>query len=268
MIPNSSCRLYSTFTKTSSAAMASVSFTPPPASQALVQGVPFGSADASDVEIAAKARYDAFDTPGNQDPNLCKALFHFPNGVVFWSSKMSIDTDGPAAPDDSRRLNGKQLDPDSGQTGTSFHLPNGQGDLPAEVTPYIVLPENAAENAPFHPDLSLGNLAVVIYKNQMTAAICGDIGPFHKIGEASICVHQELQPAAPDPCRRHRDPVTKFCTGIFDASIDDDVLFFVFPGSTLGDNFTLADLQTDPTTQSSPLRVAAFALFNQLKQSS
>ena len=197
-----------------------MNFTPPTASQALLKGIPFDAVEASDVEKAAKQRYDAFDTPSNKDPNKCKGLFHFEDGTVFWSSKMGVDADGPAAPDDPRRRTGKQMDPGAGQNGTAFHLPRRQGDLPSEIVPYLVLPKNAAGNRPFHPDLQLGNVAVVIYKGAKTAAICGDIGPFKKIGEGSICLHEQLRPAAPDPCKNHRDPQTGFCLRIFDSSIE------------------------------------------------
>ncbi|PZR74936.1 MAG: hypothetical protein DLM73_06530 [Chthoniobacterales bacterium] len=237
-------------------------FTPPTASKELLTGVPFDEAEASDVEEAAKQRYDAFDTPGNKDPNSCKGLFHFPDGTVFWSSKMGIDSDGPAAPDDPRRRTGSQMDPDSGQDGTSFHLPNRQGDLPSEIVPYLVLPKNAAGDAPFHPELQIGDVAVVIYKGEKTAAICGDIGPFKKIGEGSICLHEQLGPAAPDPCRKHRDPVTGFCQRIFDSSIEGDVLFFVFPNSAFGDDLQLSDLTG---TKSNRLRDTAFALYDKLR---
>ncbi|MGH8048288.1 MAG: glycoside hydrolase family 75 protein, partial [Chthoniobacterales bacterium] len=203
---------------------------------------------------------------GNHDPNKCKALFHLPGGAVFWSSKMAVDADGPAAPDDPRRKTGKELDPGAGQNGTAFSLPHGRGDLPSEITPYIVLPGNKEHDStgPFHPALSMGDVAVVIYKDRKTAAICGDIGPFHKIGEGSIGLHQELMPAAPDPCRMHRDQATGFCTRIFDASIDDDVLFFVFPGSAFGDDLELSHLLPDPAG-ASRLRERAFALFDQLR---
>jgi hypothetical protein len=239
-----------------------MNFTPPTPSKELLNGVPFDEAQTSDVEAEAKQRYDAFDTPGNKDPNLCKALFHFENGAVFWSSKMGIDSDGPAAPDDPRRRTGKQMDPDSGQDGTSFHLPQGQGDLPSEIVPYIVLPMNAAGDGPFHPDLQIGDVAVVIYKGQKTAAICGDIGPFRKIGEGSICLHEQLGPAAPDPCKHRRAPVTGFCLRIFDSSIEENVLFFVFPNSALGDDLELSDLTG---TDNNQLRDKAFQLYDELR---
>ena len=236
-------------------------FTPPAASQSQLTGVPFDSAEASDVEIAAKERYDSLDTPANRDKNMCKALFHFPDGTVFWTSKMGVDADGPAAPDDPRRRNGVQMDPDSGQNGTSFHLPQGQGDLPSEVVPYIVLPMNEQRNGPFHPNLKLGDVAVVIYKGVKTAAICGDIGPLKKIGEGSIALHEQLGPAAPDPCKNRRDPETGFCRRIFDSSIEEDVLFFVFPNSALGNDLKLDDL----TGTDNRLRDRAFGLFDQLR---
>jgi hypothetical protein len=238
-----------------------MAFTPPAASLAQLQGVPFDQAQTSDEESAAKQRYDAFDTPQNRDKNMCKGLFHFEDGTVFWSSKMGIDSDGPAAPDDARRCTGKQMDPDSGQNKTSFHLPQGGGDLPSEVAPYLVLPMNAAGDGPFHPNLEIGDVAVVIYKGQKTAAICGDIGPLKKIGEGSICLHEQLRPAAPDPCKNHRDPETGFCQRIFDSSIEEDVLFFVFPGSAFGDDLELGDL----TGTDNRLRERAFGLYDKLR---
>jgi len=242
-----------------------MSFTPPSASKLVLEGVPLNDAESTDIEQEAKDRYDAFDTPNNNDPNICKALFHFPDGTVFWSSKMGIDADGPAAPDDPRRRTGTQLDPGSGQDGTSLHLPDDQGDLPSEIVPYIVLPMNRARSGPFHPDLQIGDVAVVIYKGQKTAAICGDIGPFRKIGEGSICLHEQLGPAAPDPCRGHRAPVTNFCLRIFDSSIEEDVLFFVFPNSAFGDDLQLSDLVG---ATSNRLRDRAFGLFDKLRGAS
>lgn len=238
-----------------------MAFTPPAASAEQLSGVPFDGTQASDEELAAKQRYDAFDTPQNHDKNMCKALFHFADGTVFWSSKMGVDSDGPAAPDDRRRRTGKQMDPDSGQNGTSFHLPQGRGDLPSEVVPYLVLPMNANGDGPFHPNLNLGDVAVVIYKGQKTAAICGDIGPFKKIGEGSICLHEQLRPAAPDPCKNRRDPETGFCQRIFDSSIEEDVLFFVFPGSAFGDDLQLSDL----TGNDNRLQERAFGLYDRLR---
>ena len=73
-----------------------MSFEPPSASSAVWQGLDFGLA----IPVASdcKAAFDAADEqPHNQDPSRCKALLRFPDGTVFWSSKMAIDADGPAA---------------------------------------------------------------------------------------------------------------------------------------------------------------------------
>jgi hypothetical protein len=232
-----------------------MAFTPPAKSAALVEGIPFD--DATNTAIAAKKRYDQFDKSGTRDPNLCKALLQFPDhGAVFWSSKMAVDADGPAA--GPGRKNGKELDPSSGQIRTSFHLTADGGFLPSEAIRYIVLPEDMIDNKkPFHPDLGLGDVAVVIYKDKTTTAICGDMGPVVKIGEGSIATHVGLKGAAPDPCRR--DTPDGPCRIIHDSSIEQDVLFFVFPHSA-------SALGSDLTTDNLNARVEALAreLFGKL----
>ncbi len=109
----------------------------------------------------------------------------------------------PMAPQPALGTRGeRELDP-TGQNVTTFRL-NGKS-LPAEAVPYIVLPQNEPEDGPFDPNVAIGDVAIVIFKDMITAAICGDLGPVKKIGEASIRVHEALQPACPDPCRRDRN---------------------------------------------------------------
>lgn len=212
-----------------------MTFTPPPASAALLTGIDFSTA--SDFAVAVKQRIDANDNqPGNHDPSLCKALLKFPgaDGAVFWSSKMSIDTDGPAA--GPGRPTGKQLDPDPDDASneTSF-IPFGGGGLSSEIIPYIVLPQAGhGSSQMFDPAVAIGDVAIVVFKNKMTAAICGDAGPFNKIGEASIAVHMAVSDghACPDPCA-HRD-ANGNCLKARNASVGQDVLYFVFPNSAFG----------------------------------
>ena len=73
------------------------SFKPPTASAAQCSGVPFNQAEA--VAVENKTAFDEFDQTdaGQNDPNKCKALLRFPDNQVFWSSKMAVDADGPAA---------------------------------------------------------------------------------------------------------------------------------------------------------------------------
>ena len=167
------------------------SFIAPEASAALCEDVPFDSA--SDTAIDNKAAFDAFDQTlqGKNDPSQCKALLAFPDGTIFWSSKMAIDADGPAA--GVGRLSGSQLDPDTGQNDTTLHFPDTNEGLPSEAVPYIVLP-----GATFRTNtgLAIGDVALVIFKDKIAAAVCGDIGPSKKIGEGSIRLHE--------PCIRLR----------------------------------------------------------------
>jgi hypothetical protein len=226
-----------------------MAFKPPPASAGQCNGVPFE--DAENVAADNKAAFDAFDkTPkGKNDPSKCKALLAFPdNAAIFWSSKMAIDADGPAA--GPGRRSGSELDPGPGQDDTTLHFSNGKG-LPSETIPYIVLPGGSFRS---NTGLAFGDVAVVIFKDKITAAICGDLGPKMKIGEGSIRVHEALHPPAPDPCIRGDDG---FCRRIHNVSIDEDVLFFVFANSAL-DDLNAASLE-------GRIKERAFSLYNKLR---
>ena len=226
-------------------------FTPPEASAGLCDNVPFDSA--SNTAVDNKAAFDAFDqTPeGQDDPSRCKGLLAFPDGTIFWSSKMAIDGDGPAA--GPGRLSGSQLDPDTGQNDTSFHFCDTNEGLPSEAVPYIVLPGGTFRTT---TGLELGDVALVIYKDKIAAAICGDIGPSKKIGEGSIRLHEALHPPAPDPCSERQPDGS--CKRILDDSIDEDVLFFVFPKSSFGEELTVSNLET-------LVNERAFALYNKFR---
>ena len=171
-----------------------------------------------------------------------------PQLCIFWSSKLAIDADGKA--EDAQHLDGKQLDPADGQNDTSFHFPDGTA-LSSERHPFVVLP-----GGEFRPltGLKLGDVAAIIYRNRITAAICGDIGPIHKIGEASIRVHEAFIPDAPDPCIRNADGS---CKRIHDVSISEDVLIFAFPNSAIGS-------QLNPDNAEVLIKARAYALFAQL----
>src|ERR1051325_5854374 len=171
------------------------SYKPPTASAAQCSGVPFS--DAQNVATENKAAFDEFDqsAAGKNDPSKCKALLRFADNAIFWTSKMAIDADGPAA--GPGRRTGSELDPDSGQDDTTYHFPGTNKGLPSEAIAYIVLPGGTFRQ---NTGLAIGDVAVVIYKDKMSAAICGDIGPKKKIGEGSIRLHEALHPPAPDPC--------------------------------------------------------------------
>jgi hypothetical protein len=240
-----------------------MAFRPPAASKRQLDGVPFDLA----VDFAPDARKKFTDKdrqPGNKDPSKCKALLKFPDndagpGAIFWSSKMAIDTDGPSA--GPGRLNGKALDPASGQNDTSLHFANSKG-LPSEIVPYIVLPQlESGSNRTFDPAVAIGDTAIVIFKDKTAAAVCGDLGPFNKIGEASIRVHEALQQqGCPDPCSKRDDK--GFCLRARNSSVEQDVLYFVFPNSA----FAPGDLNLE--TINTKVKERAFGLYNKLRGAS
>ena len=204
-----------------------MSFEPPSASSAVLQGLDFRPA----IPVASdcKAVFDVADAqPHNRDPSRCKALLRFPDGTVFWSSKMAIDADGPAA--GPGRLSGTELDPADGQDETTYRFPNGGPSMSSEVVTYLVVPLGEFRGA---TGLNLGDIAMVVFGDKKAGAIVGDLGPRNKIGEGSIRLHELLHPPAHDPCIRH--DADDFCQRIRDASVEEDVLFFVFPGSALAD---------------------------------
>jgi len=226
-------------------------FQPPDFSAGQCKGVPFGKA--TNTGAQNKAAFDAFDqTPaGKNDPNRCKALLKFPDATIFWSSKMAIDADGPAA--GPGRRSGSQLDLDSGQDDTSFHFEGTGKALPSETMPYIVLPLGSFRK---NTGLAIGDVATVIFKDKITAAICGDLGPAKKIGEGSIRLHEAFHPPAPDPCSLRQPDGS--CKRILNASIDEDVLFLVFSGSAFGSELTASNLEAK-------IKERSFSLFNKLR---
>ena len=104
-------------------------------------------------------------------------------------------------------------------------------------------------------------MAIVIFRDKTAAAVCGDLGPPNKIGEASIRVHEALQqPGCPDPCAK-RD-AEGFCQKALNASVEQDVLFFVFPNSA----FDASELNLE--TINTKVKERAFGLYNKLRGAS
>jgi hypothetical protein len=237
-----------------------MAFKPPPLSKRQLQGVDF--AQAVDFASKRKALFDEKDEqPRNLDPSKCKALLKFPgrSGPVFWSSKMAIDADGPSA--GPGRLPGSKLDPGNGpdQDRTSYK-PFDKKGLPSETVPYIVLPEfKKNSGTAFDPAVAMGYMAIVIFKDKISAAVCGDLGPTNKIGEASIRVHEALYDGV--DCR---DPCTErdgkgFCRKTRNSSVEQDVLYFVFPESAFDEGvLSYANINT-------LVKERAFALYNKFR---
>jgi hypothetical protein len=226
-----------------------MAFTPPPASAGQCNGVPFE--DARNVAADNKAAFDAFDrTPaGKNDPSKCKALLAFPGQrrhlLVIQNGHRRRRTSGGTRP-----ANWLGTRPGTG-TGR-YKAPFFQWQRVTERND----PLHCAAGGSFRSNtgLAFGDVAIVIFKDKITAAICGDLGPRTKIGEGSIRVHEALHPPAPDPCIRDDNG---FCRRIHNVSIDEDVLFFVFSESAL-DDLNAASLE-------GRIKERAFSLYNKLR---
>lgn len=184
-------------------------------------------------------------TRNQSDPSKCKWLLNFAGGAIGWSAKLAVDADGPAKHGEGHQR-GSQLDPEDGQDATSLRMADGS-PLSSEAIPFYVLPGGLFGQL---TGLELGDLGVVIYKEVIAAAILGDVGPPHKIGEGSIALHQDLRPAAADPC--HRDDSGR-CLRIHDVSIPEDVIALFFRQSKI--------LISNEESAREQIRNQAFALF-------
>jgi hypothetical protein len=113
-----------------------------------------------------------------------KFMCKFPNGQIYFESKLALDTDGSrfAVPD----ANGNKEDP-SGQASTSAIDADGNF-LDAEFINYFVLPGGFYGKH----GIRIGDIGVVIRDVRMCYACFGDVGPSTSLGEGSIALHREL----------------------------------------------------------------------------
>lgn len=107
------------------------------------------------------------------------------NGVIYWTSGMSIDCDGLPG----TYCNG-QTDPYF-QAQTSWTQSNGKA-LPAEELPFIVVPLPSSIWKYSDAGIVGGNLVTVVYKDRYVHGVVGDQGPSERIGEASYATAQAL----------------------------------------------------------------------------
>ena len=68
---------------------------------------------------------------------------------------------------------------------------------------------------------------MVICKGQITPAFFGEVGPPFRLGEASIQVHENLVPAVKFPWQ------TPAKASIRNASVEGEMLYFIFPGTAV-----------------------------------
>lgn len=175
---------------------------------------------------------------------MCK----FPNGQIYFDSKLALDTDGSrfAIPD----AHGHKEDP-TGQAETSTRFPNGDS-LDAERINYFVLPGGFW----FKHGVGKGDIGVVIAGIRISYACFGDVGPSDSLGEASIAVHRDLG---------HETVVGGH---LRNGGLDGGAITIVFPGSGNGFGRTNKESETLGKTLFAKLQQEArdFALSGTLAQ--
>lgn len=148
------------------------------------------------------------------DPNNNKALLRLRDGVIFFDSKMGLDTDGAPLlyPDATHQP----------ETSLQYMIP-GNVSFNSDRVPFIVLPLGGFTEG---LGVGLGDIAAIVYKDKRVYGIVADQGPKCKIGEGSIQLHEKLG---------HRVCISRDakgdCTKVKDVGIAGNVLYFVFPGS-------------------------------------
>lgn len=214
-------------------------YTPPPASAAALRDVDFAAARPLDEDY--RAQFDRCDRENifrgvemkrarrcSSDPNNVRALLKFPNGAIFFESKLGLDIDG------SHKA---CSDPGSAdQCPTWFRWPGLTGNarfVDSDKFPYVVIPIaglDGRDDREFRDKTGVdsGDLGVAVFRDKVVPVFVADGGPHNKLGEGSAALFREL---GQDRCRRMGPG--GHCQRYLDASIEGRVLFFLFPGSKI-----------------------------------
>jgi hypothetical protein len=214
-------------------------YTPPPTSADAVRDVDFATALPLDEDY--RAQFERCDKENifrdvvmknsrrcKNDPNRVRALLKFPNGAVFFESKMGLDLDGS-----QKACNNAGA---TDQCPTWFTWPGLAGNarfVDSDVFPYVVIPIagiNGQGGAEFRnkTHVDSGDLGVVVFRGKVVPVFVADGGPHNKLGEGSAALFREL---GQDRCLTFGQGV--HCKKYRDVSIDGGVLFFLFPGSKI-----------------------------------
>jgi hypothetical protein len=239
-------------------------YTPPPASAAVLQGINF--TNASPVDELYRAEFERCDRENvfkginvpkahqcKDDPNKVKALLKFPGGAVFFESKLSLDLDG------SWKACHNAGHSDQCPTWYEWaNLPKAQRPVDSDIYPYVVIPISnfkGKSDQEFRDKTGLnsGDVGVVIYKDKVVPVFVADGGPYNKLGEGSEALFKAL---GEDRCLRWRPD--GHCKEYHDSSVDEKVLFFLFPRSNIAG--------LTPANALEKIRAEALARFDMLRR--
>jgi hypothetical protein len=180
------------------------------------------------------------------DANNVRALLRFPDGTVFFDSKLSLDIDGSW-------LACKGSGAPTSQCPTSYNWPirvnpgeEHKRFVDSDNVPYIVIPTTdlAGRNEREFRHLTgveVGDLGIVVYKNVLVPVFVADGGPHNKLGEGSSRLHELIGADKCRPGKRRADGTRlpadnrwtsdHYCLEYRNVSESRDVLTFIFPGS-------------------------------------
>ncbi|WP_174286869.1 glycoside hydrolase family 75 protein [Sphingomonas bacterium] len=186
--------------------------------------------DRCDRERRFRGRRPKYGCKG--DPNAVTALRRLPGGAVAFVSKLAVDLDGSAY----------ACSPNRGRTDqcpTSLMLPDGRGgEVPVDAgtIPYVVIPQAGpkAVRGEFErlTGVGIGDFGVVIANGRTVPVIVADTGPYAKLGEGSLALHQALGRRL---CTARGGGGQ--CTAVVSPmeSMTGGVTTILFPGSARGD---------------------------------
>jgi hypothetical protein len=104
---------------------------------------------------------------------------------VYFTADMDIDCDGK-----SSTVCNKSTDPKY-QDATAATDSTGK-PLDAATLPYVVVPGVSSRWSYKASGISMGSVALVVYKEKIEYGIVGDVGPAGSIGEASYAMAKSL----------------------------------------------------------------------------
>lgn len=206
------------------AAHSQSSFDPPAASVIAVEGVNFRG---NLIGNKIRSRFTECDTKNTcdglplkygcrNDPNRNSTILQLKDGTIFYDGKMGLDADGSPY---SQKTPGKT---DQAQTSLRYSLP-GKPSINADSVPYVVIPLGGFDKS---LGVQVGDVAAVVYGPKRVFAVVADKGPKCKLGEGSIQLHELLGHTV---CKM-RAP-NGDCVKLRDEGIENDVLYFLFPGT-------------------------------------
>jgi hypothetical protein len=223
----------------SSSIFAQASYTPPVLSIDAVKGIDFGKAKPLD-ENYRQMYMKCDETPVCQeDKNNLGALLKFPDGTIFYESKMSLDLDGSWLAcnnaGDSDQCRTAYMWDDEYPTDEEYRAEDDksvfykrQAFVDADKIPYMVIPLDRQFRQ--LTGARVGDLGMVVYRDKAVPVFIADIGPGErgKIGEGSAAL---LRAVGAERCTDRNEDGN--CTAYRDYSILRGVMFFVFPHSAI-----------------------------------